>query len=185
MQVKGTSIITTRDFVKVTFPAKYNDWLKSLPADSKKLYEGSVKVSDWYDIKAAYIIPMDKIVEQFYNFNIQKAGEDLGKFSAKVALTGVYKVFLFVATPQYLMKRASRMVETFYIPSEVEVAETASKTAVMKIKKFDGITKVLEYRFAGWCVKALELCNCKNITYKITSHISSGQSNTAIEFKWE
>ncbi|RPH31959.1 MAG: hypothetical protein EHM93_11505 [Bacteroidales bacterium] len=185
MQVKGTSIITTRDFVKETFPSKYNDWVKSLPAESKKLYEGHVRVSDWYEIKPAYYEPMDKIVEQFFSFNPQKAGEEMGKFSAKVALTGIYKVFLFVATPQYLMKRASRMVETFYVPSEVEVVETASKMAVMKIKKFDGITKTLEYRFAGWCVKALELCNCKNISYKITSHISSGQPATNIEFRWE
>ncbi len=185
MQVKGTSIITTRDFVKETFPSKYTDWIKSLPVESQKIYESAVRVSDWYEIKPAYYDPMDKIVEQFYNFNAQKAGEELGKFSAKVALTGIYKVFLFVATPQYLMKRASRMVETFYIPSEVDVVETASRTAVMKIKKFDGITKSLEYRFAGWCIKALELCNCKNISYRITSHISSGQPTTNIEFKWE
>jgi hypothetical protein len=185
MQVKGTSIITTRDFVKEKFPSHYNDWIKSLPAESKKLYEGAVRVSDWFEIKQAYYDPMNKIIEQFYNSNAQKGGEDLGRFSAKVALTGMYKVFLFVATPQYLMKRASRMVETFYTPSEVEVTEVSSKVVVMKIKKFDGITKTLEFRFAGWCVKALELCNCKNITYRITSHISSGHPTTTIEYKWE
>jgi len=106
-------------------------------------------------------------------------------YSAEVALTGVYKVFLLVATPQYLMKRASRMMETFYTPSEIEVSETGSKLIIMKIKKFEGITKPLEYRFAGWCVKALELCKCKNITYKITSHISAGQPSTIIEYRWE
>lgn len=185
MQVKGTSIISTRDFVKETFPSKYNDWLKSLPVESKKLYEGTVRVGDWYEIKPAYYDPMEKIVEQFYNLDYQKAGEEMGKFSAKIALTGIYKVFLFVATPQYLMKRASRMVETFYVPSDVEVVETASKMAVMKIKKFDGITKTLEYRFAGWIIKALELCNCKNVSYKMTSQISSGQTSTNIEFKWD
>ena len=185
MQVKGTSIITTRDFVKETFPNKFNDWLKSLPAESKKIYEESVRVGDWYEIKPAYYDPMEKIVEQFFNFDAQKAGEELGKFSAKIALSGIYKVFLFVATPQYLMKRASRMVETFYIPSESEAIENSGKGAILKIKKFDGITKTLEYRFAGWIFKALEMCNCKNISYRITSHISSGQPTTNIEFKWE
>lgn len=185
MQVKGTSIITTRDFVKEKFPNHYNDWIKSLPTESKKLYESAVRVSDWFEIKQAYYDPMNKIIEQFYGSNAQKGGEELGKFSAKIALTGIYKVFLLVATPQYLMKRASRMVETFYTPSVVEVKEISSKMVVMKIIKFDGITKALEFRFAGWCVKALELCNCKNITYRITSHISSGQPTTTIEFKWE
>jgi len=185
MQVKGTSIVTTRDFVKEKFPGQFNGWIKSLPPESQKIYEGMVRVSDWYDIKPAYYDPMNKIIELFYSNNFQKGGEDLGRYSAGVALTGIYKVFLLVATPQYLMKRASRMVETFYTPSEVVVVETSNKIVSMKITKFDGITKALEYRFAGWCVRALELCNCKNISYKITSFISAGQPATTIEFKWD
>jgi hypothetical protein len=43
MKVKGTSILATRDFVKETFSGKYDDWLKSLPTESKKLYEGDVR----------------------------------------------------------------------------------------------------------------------------------------------
>ncbi|NOU18893.1 MAG: hypothetical protein HOO91_15165 [Bacteroidales bacterium] len=185
MQVKGTSILTTRDFVKINFPGQFEGWIKSLPSESKKLYEGVVRVGDWYEIKPAYYDPMNSIVEKFYNNNAQKAGEELGKYSASIALTGIYKVFIFVATPQYLMKRASRMVETFYTPSEVEVSEVGSKMITMKIIKFEGITKPLEYRFAGWCVKALELCKCKNTSYKITSFISSGQGCTTLEFRWD
>jgi hypothetical protein len=167
MQVKGTSILTTRDFVKEKFPNQFTQWINSLPSESKNIYEGAVRVGDWYDIKPAYYDPMSKIIDQFYSGNAQKGGEELGKFSAGIALKGVYKVFLLVATPQYLMKRASRMVETFYIPSEVEVSGPTSKSAIMKIIKFEGITKPLEYRFAGWCVRALELCNCKNVSYKL------------------
>ena len=185
MQVKGTSIKTTRDFVKTKFPNRFDEWIKSLPKESQGLYLDSVKLSDWFDIRYAYYEPMNKVIELFYPNNAQKGGEELGLYSAEVALNGVYKVFLLVATPQYLMKRASRMIETFYTPCEVEVSEAGSKMVIMKIKKFEGITKPLEYRFAGWCVKALELCKCKNITYKITSFISAGQPVTTIEYKWE
>ena len=185
MQVKGTSIKTTRDFVKTKFPNRFDEWIISLPKDSQILYLNTVKVGEWYDIRTAYYEPMAKIIELFYNHNAQKGGEDLGMYSAQVALTGIYQVFLLVANPQYLMKRASRMVETFYTPSEVEVSGANGKMAIMNIKKFEGITKPLEYRFAGWCVKALELCKCKNISYKITSHISAGQPTTTIEFMWE
>ncbi|HCT30416.1 MAG TPA: hypothetical protein DIW31_06720 [Bacteroidales bacterium] len=184
MQVKGTSINTTRDFVKEFYPIKFNDWIRSLPTESRAIYEAPIKVSEWYDIKTAYYIPMDSIADMFYNLNAQKAGEELGKYSAQVALTGIYKVFLLVATPQYLIKRASKMMETFYIPSEVEIIESSSNSAILKIKKFEGITKVLEYRFAGWTIKALEFCNKKEVSYKITSHISTGQASTNIEFKW-
>ena len=38
MQVKGTALRTTRDFVKTKFPDHYDKWLDSLPPESKKLY---------------------------------------------------------------------------------------------------------------------------------------------------
>lgn len=185
MQVKGTSIKTTRDFVKSKFPNRFDEWIKSLPLESQNIYNSVVRIADWYDIHAAYYEPMNKITELFYSNNAQKAGEELGLFSAKIALTGIYKVFLLVATPQYLINRALRMMGTFYTPSEVEVSEVLNRIVVIKIKKFEGITKTLEYRFAGWCVKSLELCNCKNISYNITSFLSEGQPTTTIEFKWE
>lgn len=185
MKVKGITIKTTRDFVKTKFPVRFEEWLKSLPTDTRKLYENPVNITDWFDAKIAYYEPMDKIAEMFYKNNHIVTGEELGKFSADIALTGIYKVFLLVATPQYLMKRSSRMMETYYNPSEIEVTEKVSKTVEFKILKFDGITKATEFRFAGWCERALELCKCKNITYRITSQLSAGQSNTLIEFKWQ
>jgi len=184
MKVKGIAIKTTRDFVKTKFPGRFDEWIKSLPTESKQIYE-NVVITEWYEMKPAYYDPMNKITEMFFTNNAAKGGDDLGRYSAEIALTGVYKVFLLIATPQYLMKKASRMMETYYMPSNIEVTEVTGKQAIFKINKFDGITKTTEYRFAGWCVKALELCKCKNISYKITSHLSSGQPFTAIEFKWE
>jgi len=185
MQVKGTSIKTTRDFVKAKFPNRYEEWLKTLSKDSQKIYSDTLKVTDWYDLKTAYTEPMDKIVDLFYNKNAQKGGEEMGVYSAEIGLNGIYKVFLLVASPQYLMKRGTRTMETFYMPSEIEVSEKGNNMAIIKIKKFDGISKALEYRIAGWCARALDLCKCKNRSYRIISHLSAGQDSTTIEFKWD
>ena len=175
MKVKGTSIKTTRDFVKSNFPNRYNEFIKSLPEESKKLYTGMVNVGEWYDLKIAYTNPLDKIVELFYNKNAEMGGKEMGMYSAEIGLKGVYKVFLLVAT---------RTMETFYQPSEIEVFKS-NNTTVVNIKQFDGITEALEYRIAGWISKALELCKCKNIKCKITSQISQGNPNAKIEYKWD
>jgi len=185
MQVKGTGIKTTRDFVKTKFPTKYDGWLNTLPNQSKQLYTYALNVGDWYDIQIAYYHPVNKITELFYNNNSQIAGDELGRFSAESSLKGIYKVFLLVASPHYLMKRAANMMQAFYNPSEIEVAEASQKHVIFKIKKFDGINKTTEYRIAGWCARALELCNCQKVSYRFISHISSGQTETVIEFKWE
>ena len=185
MQVKGTSIKTTKEFVKTKFPTRYDEWFKTLSKESQKIYSDTINAAEWYDLKTAYTDPLEKIVDLFYNKNAQKGGEEMGMYSAEVGLKGVYKVFLLIASPQYLMKRGTRAMETFYSPSEIEVVEKGDKMCIIKIKKFNGITKTLEYRIAGWCAKALDLCKCKNWSYKITSHLSAGQSSTTMEFMWE
>lgn len=35
MQVKGTGIKTTKEFVKLNFPQGYSNWINSLPQKSK------------------------------------------------------------------------------------------------------------------------------------------------------
>lgn len=184
MQVKGTSIQATRDFVKAKFPGKYEEWMKALSAESQQLYYNRVNVGEWYDLKIAYTDPLDKIVEMFYYKNAQKGGEEMGKYSAEIGLKGIYKVFLLIASPQYLMKRAARTMQTFYNSSELEVSED-NKVTTVTIKKFDGLTAALEYRIAGWISKALELCKCKNISYHMASQISKGHTSTQIQFKWD
>ena len=37
MEVKGTALKTTRDFIKTQFPDQYDKWLDSLTADSRKI----------------------------------------------------------------------------------------------------------------------------------------------------
>lgn len=185
MKVKGTSIKSTRDFVKAKFPNRYGEWIKALPPESQKLYTNNVNVSEWFDLKIAYTDPLDKIVKIFYNNDAHLGGIEMGMYSAEVGLKGIYKVFLLVATPQYLMKRATRTMQTFYQPSEIEVTEQEKNTTIVNIKEFEELTLALEYRFVGWIKKALELCRCRNINYNFISQKSSGNPTTSIKFKWE
>jgi len=185
MEVKGTGIKTTRDFVKSKFSTRYNEWLGSLSNESQKLYAGALDVGGWFNIDKAYYHPLSKISELFYNNNHKKCGDEIGRYSADIALKGIYKVFLLVATPQYLMKRAGNMMQAFYKPCEIEVMQLSQKQVLFKIKNFEKINLVTEYRAAGWCAKALELCNCKNVIYNFKGNLSLGQSETIIEFTWE
>jgi hypothetical protein len=185
MLVKGISVKNTRDFVKTRFPNRYDEWLKSLPFESQRIYSTQINISNWYEIKAAYYDPMSRVADLLYAHNEVIAGDEMGRFSAEIALKGIYKVFLMVATPQYLMKKATMIMGTYYQPCEFDISESAAKHVILKISKFEGITRTLEYRFGGWCAKALELCNQKNISYRITTHLSAGQPSTTIAFRWQ
>jgi len=184
MEVKGTALKTTRDFVKLKFPDSYNKWHDGLPESSRKYYDGVINATEWYPIKDSYVIPIRKVAELFYAGNYSKCGDEMGHYSAEAALKGFYKVFLLIASPNYLIKKASSIITTFYRPSSVEAVEIDSKSAGLKIISFEHIDETIEYRAAGWCKKALELANCTGVSYHISSSIAKGGKTTDITFKW-
>ena len=109
----------------------------------------------------------------------------MGSWSAEVGLKGFYKVFLLIASPQFLLQRASKIFTTFYEPSEVEASIIGSNDAILRIIKFDDIDEAVEYRIAGWTRKALELANCREPSYVITKALSKGDDSTEIHFHWK
>ena len=184
MNVKGTALTTTRDFVKNNFSAKYTDWLNSLPPATKRFYSSSIDATKWYPLKEGYLAAIDHVIKNCFGGDIAKGAEAIGRFSAEVALKGFYKVFLLVASPNFLIKRASKIFSTFYEPSEIGVIEADSNHATLKIIKFDEIDMALEYRIAGWVIKALELANCKDPKYQFGKMLSKGDDSTEIKFSW-
>lgn len=185
MEVKGIALKTTRDYVKANFPKDYSNWFKELPDSSKEMYEGVIDMTKWYPIKEAYLIPISKITQLFFNGDGEKCGDTIGYYSADVALKGLYKVFLMIATPAFLMQKASKIISTYYQPTQVEAISISPKSACIKILQFDAMDQALEYRFGGWCKRALELSNCKGVSYKIDKSIAKGDSCTEIVYSWE
>lgn len=186
MEIKGTAIKTTRDFVKTNFPAKYDLWINSLPDKTKAIYSSAmINMAGWYPMKEDYHVPIDKIIEMFYSGNTKVGAEAIGRFSADMALTGIYKLFLMVATPKYLMTRASVVFSTFYLPCEVKVTESEAKSVTMQVTKFPELTAAVEYRIIGWCVRALELCGCKKVRYEINKSLLKGDVYSEFIYSWE
>jgi len=184
MQVKGTAVRTTRDFVKTRFPHLYDKWLESLPAESRKLFTSTLDATAWYPYKEGYTLPVSKIVELCYNNDNITGGDQIGSYSAETALKGFYKVFLLIASPRFLLQRASKIFTTFYEPSQIEASMTDDNNAVLRITLFEGIDEAIEYRIAGWISKALELANCREPSYVIKKALSKGDSATEIHFHW-
>ncbi len=185
MQVKGTALRTTRDFVKTNFPGAYDKWLNSLDPESKKLFASTIDATAWYPYKEGYSIPVGKIMEICYNNDKKKGADALGSWSAEIGLKGFYKVFLLIASPQFLLQRASKIFTTFYDPSNVEASIIGSNDAILRVTRFDGIDEAVEYRIAGWTRKALELANCREPSYVITKALSKGDDSTEIHFHWQ
>ena len=141
-----------------------------------------IYVTTWYSLKDGMIEPTRKLSELLHNNNV---AWDVGAYSAEEGLKGVYKIFVLIAKPSYILKRASRVFETYYNPSEMKVVKTGSHKTVIHITKFPEPDTIVEQRIGGWLAKALEITKCKNGEVKITKSLTLGHKYTEFDIKWE
>lgn len=184
MEIKGTAVKSISDFIKSRFTNRYSEWLNSLPENSKKIMMGAIYAPEWYSLTDAAIIPTSKIGELFYQGDIKKGAWECGRFSAESALTGIYKLYVKMASPGHIIERAGRIFAAYYQPSEM-VSENLQKNSVqVVIKKFQQPNVLVEYRIAGWIERALEISGCKSIKVEIIKSLTKNDSQTIFNVTW-
>jgi hypothetical protein len=184
MEVKGTAVKSIKQYVEKKYNSRLNDWIQSLPESSKNVMNTTIYANNWYPMKDGAVEPTKALAKFFYDNDIQKAAKESGRFSAEMGLKGVYKIFVKVASPNYIMQRAGRVFTSYYSPSEISVVDSHDKGLTLHITKFPDPEEVIEYRIAGWCERALEFTNCKEVRANVTKSLAKGDSLTEIVINW-
>ncbi|MFC1678197.1 hypothetical protein ACFLZ9_00490 [Patescibacteria group bacterium] len=185
MEVKGGAIKDTPEFIKENFGEDaYHAWLDSLSDASKKIFTSQILVSAWYPIEPADIEPNKKIIELFYRGD-PRGAKEVGRYAADKILTGIYKAFVKLGSPSFIISKASAIMVTFYKPSKLEIKEKSEKHVIVRITEFEQMTEILEYNFAGFMERALEICGCKNVEIKIITSLAKGGPYSEFESTWQ
>ncbi len=185
MKVKGSVISTLKNYINKNYSDRYNEWFKKLDAPSREIFSKVILATDWYPIEEGIVNPSRLAADLFFNGDYQKAGWELGRFSAEEALTGIYKVFVMIATPQFIMKRGSKILSSFYDPSKLAVSAERTRGVDISISDFEKLDTILENRIGGWMEKALEICGCHNVNTEIVESLTKGNERTLYQINWE
>ncbi len=166
MQIRGSSVKSTMDFVQKRFSGEFEKWLASLPVRSRELFSQPIMVSEWYSAQDGMIIPTKVIAEHFYYGKVEKASYEIGRFSAEEGLTGLYKIFVKISRPSFVLSRSARIFSTYYSGVTFEVIESDSNQAVFEIIGLRSEEVLLLDRTIGWIDKALEIIGTKSVENK-------------------
>ncbi len=184
MEIKGTAVKTIPAMVKDHFADEYDEWLQALSPEAYQIFSDVILANKWYPLKDAAIEPSIAIGKMFYN-DENKGGWECGRYSAELALKGIYKVFIKISSASYIIDRASKIFTTYYNPSEMQIKNKRPNGVDLHITKFPEPHSVIEARIAGWIERALEINNCKNVIVEIGESMASGDDKTIIYAKWE
>jgi len=184
MEVKGTAINSIPEFIVKKFGKEgFNQWLAAINEKARKVYEGHILAGNWYPMKEIMLEPTKIMCELFYHGDLKGAREG-GRYSAELGLKGVYRLFVKLGSPEFLIRRASTIFTSYYHPSEMKVVAEEDKKAVMHITKFSEASSLVENRIAGWMERALEISGCKNVKILITQSLAKGGPYTEMIATW-
>lgn len=184
MEIKGTAVKSIPEYVKQHFASRYVEWLEKLPVESRKIMTDAIYATHWYPMKEAAVMPTRQL-SIFFGNDTKKAAWESGRFSAENALKGIYRIFIKVSSPNYIISRASKIFNTYYRPCSMEVTGSDKGHVNLHITEFPEPDRVVEYRIAGWMQKALEINNCKNVDIKLPQSLTRGHKITEIDIHWE
>jgi hypothetical protein len=185
VEVKGTAIITIPLFIKERFgEGGLSQWIDALTPEARKVYQVSIFPSSWYPLNEVLIQPLRKMCHLFYAGDLKGAKES-GRFSADYSLKGIYKLFVKLGSPEFMVRRAGTIMAIYYTPSEMKVVESRKGQAIMQITKFPDMDQVLEIRIAGWMERALEISGGKQPSIKITKSLTAGDPISEFLATWK
>jgi len=184
MEVRGVAVKSTIKFVKQKFAQDFNEWVNSLPKSSFNIISNDISNSKWYSFKDAVLIPTNSIIDKFYPNKISGAKE-IGRFSAETGLQGIYKYFVKYGSPSFIINRATKIFQTYYKNSKIEVISSTKDSVILKITEFNELDKYTEARISGWMERALEISGCKNLKTNIINSISDGHNYSELFITWE
>jgi hypothetical protein len=136
-------------------------------------------------MKHGYLDPIEKVNEMFFHGDPKAGGEAMGRFAADFALKGVYKMFLVVATTNYIISRAPFIITTFFNPCKVKITDRTKKNMTVVIYDFPEINVAAEFRIASWNKRIIELTNTKNVVCEFKSSLANGDKKLALKYSWE
>jgi len=183
MKAKGSIFRSINDFVKINHPNKYVDWKKKLPNASHTLID-TIKNTEWYPVDISLIEPT-KSISKILSLDEKKCAWNSGRFSAEQGLKGIYKVFIMVSTPKFILKRAPRIITTFYDPSELKILESTNNSIYVQCKTLPVKSAIIEHRIAGWIERAGEICGCQNMKVEIKKSMALNDSELGISASWD
>jgi len=186
MEVKGSVIASIPSFIKRNFGDDgLEKWLNQISDEARGYFSGGINEDEWYPLTVTLTEPMANIAHLFYEWDLNKAAWELGRYSADFSVSRVKKLFFKLGSTRFFLNKAAEFMDGYYRPAKIVPVSVVDGEGVFHITKFDQIEKTVEYRIAGWIERVLEIAGNKNISVEVTQSLKDFKPYTEFLVKWE
>lgn len=184
-KVKGSAFKASIQYLKEKLEnITFEEFIEKVPPEVQKLLETPILTSSWYEF-SLLIKLMDSAEPHLHPEKGRSVAWDMGRFSADVGLSTVYRIFFKVADPSYIIKKASQVYQTYYSSGEMTCEEIGAGKALLCLREVDQPDIHLCERLLGWMERTLELSGAKKVTMSHPKCRTRGDDRCEFHGIWE
>jgi hypothetical protein len=184
VEIKGSVVGDSIKTIKARYGEQaYNTILGLLKPETRAVFDrGSVMPMNWYSLDAfVEFLEMDlKVTANGNEQELIKRSEDI----IEQQLTGIYKIFVKLGSPGFILSRIATVNQTYFRGVTVEVSQLDPGNAVVKLTGFAKQHRLIGLSVIGFYRKALEVSGAKNITAEYATPIEDDKGYCELALSW-
>jgi hypothetical protein len=183
-EAKGTAVLSIIKWVTERFGDEgLKRWQAELSPEARALTAGTILASSWYSGPAT--MEMRKaIIELFFQGDVAGVRE-LGRFSAHQALSGIYKLFVKLGSPGWVVERAGPMFSIHFRPGEMSVVNKENQKITLRLADFPDKSGIMEQVIWGFVEIALQMSGAKEISIELPKQLALGHPLSEFLIQWK
>ncbi|NWF91404.1 MAG: hypothetical protein HXY46_00675 [Syntrophaceae bacterium] len=183
-EIKGTALIDTIKGIKDRYGDQiYKSIVDQLKGEARGLFERSLILpSGWYSLDA-----FAQFLETYLKVAVQGNEQELIKRSEVLIerqLSGIYKWFVKLGSPEFVLNRISAVHRTYFQGVGVEVNLPSPGKAILKYTGFAKQHRLIGLIIIGFYRKALEISGAKEVKAEFTSPIEDDRGYCELLLSW-
>ena len=183
VQIKGSAIKETINQIKSRAGEEaLQRILCLLDEETRTICQNEVFASSWY--------PLD-VFTRFLEVEIRVLAdgkEEMVTRGSEVVierqLRGIYKVFVKLGSPEFVIKRIAAVHATYFQGVPIEVQLQGHGKAVVRYTGFEKQHRIMGFAIIGFFKKALEISGATDVVLCFTVPIEEGKPFSEISISW-
>jgi uncharacterized protein (TIGR02265 family) len=182
-QVKGVAVQSSLRYLRERFGEQALGGVLEALGEQERKQLSAVLASSWYPMET-FLRFMREAKRQL---GPQEPGilRSMGRASCEYGVTGVYKIFFKVGSPEFIISRAARVFASYYDTGELRVPESRDGRAVAELAGLEGGSPEFCERILGWMERTLELAGAKRLRSAHSLCVHRGDAVCRFEGDWE
>lgn len=183
VQIKGSAVKETISQIRTRVsPDAFKAVLDVLDEDTRKLIEGEIFTSSWYslDLFCRFLEVQNRVLAGGEEEMITKGAKAVNERQLK----GIYKAFIKIGSPQFVIERIAAVHATYFQGVSIEVQSSAPGKALIRYVGFEKRHRIMGFAIVGFFKTALELSRAKDAVIYFSVPIDDGDGFAELSLAW-